>query len=92
VQLSWLGIDDSKHCEIVILENLSSDGAGLFTGVAVPEGASVQLAFQGRQLTGVVQQCTFRQNGYVVGLQLMSPVAETLLPEHLLDPSLLSLE
>lgn len=92
VQISWIGSNDSRHSEIVILENLSTDGAGLFTGVPLPEGIAVQLAVRDRQLTGIVRQCQFRQNGYIIGLQLTSPVAETLVPEHLLDPSLLALE
>lgn len=92
VQLSWTAANGSKQSEVVILENLSPQGAGLFTGVPVTEGTEVRLNLKERELLGIVRQCCFRQNGYIIGLQLTPASTDTLLPEHLLDPSLLALD
>lgn len=92
VQLSWTGTDGSRHSEVVILENLSQAGVGLFTGVPLATGTTVHLALKDQTLTGRVRQCVFRQNGYILGLEISSPADGNLLPEHLLDISLLSLD
>jgi hypothetical protein len=98
VQLLWTDARGAKHREIVILENLSITGVGLFMGVEVPKGTPVQLIANDLQLNGRIQHCVFRENGYIVGLELDSdsqwaqePGSE-FLPEHLLDLSLLDLE
>jgi hypothetical protein len=87
-----------KRREIVILENLSRAGVGLFMGVAVSEGTKVRLIASDLQLAGQVKHCVFRENGYIVGLDLDSdskcaqePGSE-FLPEHLLDVSQLDLD
>ena len=98
VQLQWTGQHGACHREIVILENLSRAGVGLFMGVPVPEGTEVYLAANGIQLGGRVKQCQFRENGYVLGLELNAESqwaqepGSDFLPEHLLDVSLLDLE
>lgn len=98
VQLVWLEPDGRSRREIVILENLSIAGVGLFMGVAVPEAIPVQLVANDLHLAGQVKHCRFRENGYVVGLELdpdskwaQKPGSE-FLPEHLLDLSLLDLD
>jgi hypothetical protein len=98
VQLHWVEADGARHHEIAILENLSLAGVGLFTGVEVPEGAEVRVIVNDVQLIGKVKQCMFRENGYIVGLELdaaskwAQDSSHTFLPEHLLDVSLLDLE
>ncbi len=94
----WYEAGGQKRREIVILENLSLSGVGLFMGVAVPEGTTVQLIANDVSLGGQVRQCKFRENGYIVGLELdadskwaQEPGSE-FLPEHLLDVSLLDLD
>lgn len=98
VQLLWIDPQGAKRREIVILENLSLAGVGLFMGVEVPEGTAVQLLANDLQLSGRIAHCRFRENGYVVGLELDSdsqwaqePGSE-FIPEHLLDVSLLDLD
>ncbi|MDQ2950055.1 MAG: hypothetical protein M3Y27_29650 [Acidobacteriota bacterium] len=98
VQLQWVESGGTPYREIAILENLSLAGVGLFTGVAVPEGVEIQIVANDVQLVGHVKQCTFRENGYIVGLELDSKskwaqaAGRDFLPEHLLDVSLLDLD
>ena len=98
VQLHWVESNGAHYHEIAILENLSLAGVGLFTGVAVPEGTEVQIVANDTQLAGCVKQCMFRENGYIVGLELDSKskwaqaAGRNFLPEHLLDVSLLDLD
>lgn len=98
VQLQWVESGGAHYREIAILENLSLAGVGLFTGVAVPEGTEVEIVANDVQLVGYVKQCIFRENGYIVGLELDSKskwaqaAGRDFLPEHLLDVSLLDLE
>lgn len=98
VQLHWEQPDGARCREIAILENLSLSGVGLFTGVPVPEGVDVWIAGKEVELLGRVKQCAFRENGYVVGMEL-SPESQwaqkpgnDFVPRHLLDVSLLDLE
>jgi hypothetical protein len=97
-QLLWTEPNGAKRREIVILEHLSRAGVGLFMGVAVPKETKVQLIANDQHLAGQVKDCRFRENGYIVSLELDSnskwaqePGSE-FLPEHLLDVSLLDLE
>ena len=98
VQLHWVEPSGVPHHEIAILENFSLAGVGLFTGVAVLEGTEVQLITNNVQLIGYVRQCSFRENGYIVGLELDSKskcaqaAGRPFLPEHRLDVSLLDLD
>jgi hypothetical protein len=98
VQIDWQELDGAQHREIAILENVSGSGAGLFTGVSIPAGTQVRIAVNDIQLTGCVKHCVFRENGYIVGLELDETSRRTscsprdLLPEHLLDVSLLDFE
>jgi hypothetical protein len=98
VQLLWLDANGARRREICILENLSLAGVGLFMGVAVTEGTAVQLVANDLQLSGLVKLCLFRENGYVVGLELDSnskwaqEPGSDFIPEHLLDVSLLDLD
>jgi hypothetical protein len=98
VQLVWREPCGKSHREIVILENLSLAGVGLFMGVAVAEGTQVQLVANDLLLAGRVTHCLFRENGFIVGLELdpdsrwAQQRGREFLPEHLLDVSLLDLD
>ena len=98
VQLSWQDLKGGHYREVAILENLSLSGVGLFTGVPLPENTEIRLAGAEAVLTGRVKQCVFRENGYVVGIELNddSKWAQdpgcAFLPQHLLDVSLLDLD
>ena len=59
----WYEAGGQKRREIVILENLSLSGVGLFMGVAVPEGTTVQLIANDVSLGGEVRQGKFRKTG-----------------------------
>jgi hypothetical protein len=97
VQLQWVDSGGASCQEIAILENLSLSGLGLFIGVSVPEGIEVQIVANHIQLMGRVQQCVFRENGYIIGLKLDSNFQWTqqpggnFLPAHMLDVALLDL-
>ena len=98
VQLLWLDPKGERCREIVILENLSLAGVGLFMGVPVAKGTEVQIMANELQLAGRVKHCLFRENGYIVGLELDSDSkwaqepGREFVPEHLLDVSLLDLD
>jgi hypothetical protein len=98
VQLYWQEPDGLPYREIAILENVSVTGVGLFTGVPVPVGTAVRIAANDIELTGHVSQCVFRENGYIVGLDLDEKsrrerrCSGEFLPQHLLDVSLLDFE
>lgn len=95
VQLAWQQPDGTPYGEIAILENVSMAGVGLFTGVPIPNGTLVRIAAKDVELTGTVKQCTFRENGYIVGLELDEKLRRSsgdFLPQHLLDVSLLDFD
>ena len=98
VQLLWRDANGAPRREIVILENLSLAGVGLFMGVPVPEGTAAQLVANDLKLSGQIKRCLFRENGYVVGMELdpdskwAQEPGKEFLPEHLLDVSLLDLD
>ena len=98
VQLSWENSRGEQFQEVAILENLSLSGVGLFTGVPIPQDVEVRLAGATTVLTGHVKQCVFRENGYVVGLELdedskwAQEPGHSFVPQHLLDVSLLDLD
>ena len=98
VQVSWQDARGAQFREVAILENLSLSGVGLFTGVPVPEGTEIALAGVEAILRGLVKQCVFRENGYVVGIELhedskwAQEPGQTFVPQHLLDVSLLELD
>ena len=107
VRVSWMEAE-IRYSEVAVLENLSLAGVGLFTGVPVPEHAPIQIASKRGVLTGVVKNCGFRENGYVIGVELdaesmwaqqpgsgfaQEPLLPgRLVPEHLIDISLLDLD
>ena len=67
-------------------------------GVPVAKGTEVQIMANELQLAGRVKHCLFRENGYIVGLELDSDSkwaqepGREFVPEHLLDVSLLDLD
>ena len=98
VQLSWQDAKGKYFREVAILENLSLSGVGLFTGVPIPHNAEIRLAGVEAVLNGRVKQCVFRENGYIIGIELNddSKWAQEpgchFVPQHLLDVSLLDLD
>ena len=95
VEIYWMGPKGTRHQEIVVLENLSAHGLGLFTGVALSEGTNVRVIVNERELSARVKHCVFQGNGHLVGLALDHASKWTtgrdLAPEHLLDVSKLDL-
>ena len=98
VQIEWQDIEGQECREIGILENLSLSGVGLFTGVPIPQDVDVHILGVEARLTGRVKQCRFRENGYIVGLELdeasrwAQQPGHEFVPEHLLDVSLLEFD
>ncbi len=97
VQLSWIQSNGLRSSEIVILENISAAGVGLFGGVPLPVNAVVELSSNTAALHGVVRHCVFRENGYIIGVELdadsrwAQDPRSGFLPQHLLDVSSLDL-
>ena len=95
VQICWTGPQGTRHEEIVVLENLSSGGLGLFTGVALQEGTNVRVLVNQRELSAEVRHCVSQGHGHLVGLALDPGSKWTnsdgQAPEHLLDVSMLDL-
>ncbi len=95
VKVSWADHGGVRHSEIAILENLSLAGVGLFLGVGIVEGCELQISANDTCLTGRVAGCRFRENGYLIGVELDSDSRwaqepnSGFLPEHLLDVSML---
>jgi hypothetical protein len=98
VQVQWVNPSGERFYEIAILENLSLSGVGLFTGVPLPPDVDVHIKGSKTELVGRVKQCVFRENGYIVGLELdeaskwAQKPGHNFVPEHLLDVSLLELD
>lgn len=98
VRLSWTEPSGCPRHEVAVLENLSLAGVALFSGVPVPEDSSIEIASDGARLNGFVRRCGFRENGYLLGVELDADSRwaqqpnSGFLPEHLLDVSLLQLD
>lgn len=94
IQASWPEGPHTRRTEIAILENISSSGVGLFCGVSVPIGVAIELSFSEKSLRGRVKHCQFRENGYLVGVELdpAQDLGGEFRPEHILDVSLLNFE
>jgi hypothetical protein len=98
VRLTWSEPGGARRAEIAVLENMSLSGVGLFLGVHVSDGSEIKIAANDASLTGAVRSCKFRENGYVVGVELdpesrwAQEPNSGFVPEHLLDVSLLELD
>jgi hypothetical protein len=98
VRLTWSDPNGQHRAEIAILENMSPSGVGLFLGVHVPHGSRIKIAANEALLNGAVRSCKFRENGWIVGVELDADSRwaqepdSGFVPEHLLDVSLLQLE
>lgn len=98
VRLTWSEPGGERRVEIAILENMSLSGVGLFLGVHVPDGSKIKISSNEMLLSGAVRSCQFRENGWIVAVEL-DPESKWeqqrnsgFVPEHLLDVSLLRLD
>jgi len=93
VQLSWIGNDRRPCKEMAVLENISKGGLGLaiFVSVPIEIGLAVSLLANRVELGGHVRRCAYRQNGYILGLeleekyQLTEGFVDSFTLEHLVD-------
>lgn len=91
-QISWLDQAGRRRAEVAILENVSRTGLGLFCGVMVRQGAAIEVVTGDKRLQGTVSNCEFRENGYLVGVELDPESNCEVSPEHILDVSLLEFD
>ncbi|HEX4771595.1 MAG TPA: hypothetical protein VH351_12230 [Bryobacteraceae bacterium] len=98
VRLTWSEPSGERRAEIAILENMSLSGVGLFLGVHVPDGLEIKIAANEMLVSGVVRTCQFRENGWLVCVELdaeskwAQEPKSGFVPEHFLDVSLLQLD
>jgi hypothetical protein len=98
VRLTWSEPSGERRVEIAILEDMSLSGVGLFLGVHVPDGSKIKIWANDLLLSGAVRSCQFRENGWIVGVELdpdskwAQQPNSGFVPEHLLDVSLLQLD
>lgn len=95
VQISWSASTNHRRTEIGVLENVSSSGFGLciHLGTPIEWGTALSVVANQVEFSGRVMQCSVRENGYLVGLELNDPGEwdDGFAPEHLLDFMTLSL-
>jgi hypothetical protein len=93
VQVSWTAADGARHTEFGVLEDLSSSGLGLSMHFDVPPecGTELSILANRQRFTGRVVQCTYRADGYLVGLEMDEPCEQVDGLEHVLDLTLLDL-
>lgn len=97
VRISWTD-GPGRFQEIAVLENLSIAGVGVFMGVPIPNHAGIQMESNGITLRGAVKRCCFRENGYLIGIELdddskwAQQPGNGFVPAHLLDLSRLQFD
>ena len=86
VRLDWLAGEDSFRSEQAVLEDISALGACVQTEESVPLGSIVMLTVQDTPFYGHVCYCTWRDDGYFVGLRFSNDTvwsASVIRPSHL---------
>ena len=93
VTVRWTGVRGFAREEVAVLEDYSKIGAGLFMPVKIDPGMSITLRTEWESIAATVRHCSWRENGYVLGVEFDRPRAgdEVYMPEHLLDLSDLEL-
>jgi len=93
VQVSWSGINGRRFSVFGVLEDLTSSGFGLSMHFDAPPecGTGLSILANRQRFTGRVVQCTSREDGYLVGLQLDELCERVDGLEHVLDVALLDL-
>lgn len=94
VEICWSGINGRRHSEFGVLEDLTCSGFGLSMHFDAPPecGTELSILANRQRFTGRVVQCTSREDGYLVGLELDEPCERVDGLEHVLDVALLDLE
>ena len=94
VQVSWAATNGARHAEFGVLEDLSTSGFGLSMHFDAPLecGTELSILANRQRFAGRVVQCSRREDGYLVGLELDEPCEEVDGLEHVLDVTLLDLD
>lgn len=87
VTVRWTGARGFIREEVAVLEDYSTIGAGLFMAVRIDPGVVVSLRTQWESIEATVRHCSWRDNGYLLGIEFDRPREGDGLyvPEHLLD-------
>lgn len=87
VSVCWIGARGFPREEIAVLEDYSRIGAGLFLTVRIDPGVSINLRTEWETFGATVVHCSWRENGYLLGVAFNQPRTDTeiYVPEHLLD-------
>src|SRR5689334_21564607 len=68
VRVAWTGEHGTSFDELAVVEDFSPQGASLFLGVPVPDGAPIHLHTSGGMVRGTCRHCSPAPNGYLAGL------------------------
>jgi hypothetical protein len=86
VRLDWITGDDSLRSEQALLEDISPLGGCVQLEEPVPLGSIVMLTVETTPFYGHVCYCTFRDDGYFIGLRFSNDTvwsAGLVRPQHL---------
>jgi len=94
VQVSWIASNGVRRAEFGVLEDLTASGFGLSMHFDAPPecGTELSILANRQRFAGRVVQCSRREDGYLVGLELDEPCEEVDGLEHVLDVTLLDLD
>jgi len=92
VRLDWLAGEDQSRCEQALLEDISPLGGCVQLEEPIALGTIVMLTVGSTPFYGRVCYCTFRDDGYFIGLRFSNDTiwsAAVVRPEHLINVRLL---
>ncbi len=93
MQISWSKMNGHRQTEDGVLEDVSNSGYGLSVHLPTPlvRGTELSILLNGKASTGIVSQCTVRENGYLIGVRLDERCERFEGLDHLVDVTMLDL-
>jgi len=87
VTVRWTGARGFTREEVAVLEDFSRIGAGLFMAAKINPGMPIRIRTEWESIPATVRHCSWRENGYVLGVEFDQPRDgdKLYVPEHLLD-------
>jgi len=88
LEVTWQPPEGRLHIATALLEDISPSGACLQIEFELPVGSRIQWESAGRQFSGIVRYCVYREIGWFVGVEFASGSRwseSSYQPEHLFD-------